>query len=364
MSLQGANAAERLAMLRQAIQDRKNAASRPRSKPTTNVPCRFFSRGLCQRSGSCPFSHLQRSPAVAKFNKPTSLKRSRSASSPESRLQILNDLLNTHQQQKNKKMTLTSGAASDSTSRRLTSTKSMSWIRAGFTPQRHASKPDPVSKPKSLLINGIRFRLSHCGRSLVRCPDRADSTSASVQQARIIPSRVQLGGTDFIKTSAGTLVRSSVQSSRRTASQRLKRSLQLVRSKKLDKRKQQLCMFFCRFGFCKLDKVCPFVHDTSKVAICRTFVANGVCSTPETCLLSHTLDRNKMPECSHYLKGICAKGDFCPYRHVKVSEEASFCQDFIRGYCSKGEQCKLRHAYSTRRGKPSSSGQVSDRHNV
>eukprot|EP00474_Spongospora_subterranea_P002364 CRZ02822.1 hypothetical protein [Spongospora subterranea] len=329
-----ADARRRLEQLRKAISQQHQIP------PTRPMSCRFFARGSCQKEASCPFMH-SKTNHVKHHSVSHSIKKI--PVSAESRLRILQNLL---REQK--------GTNAVSMKSRYT------FKAPGYVPPKPVkivsckslSKPKPRlfthshSVNRSLNVNGVLFRLSPCGRSLIRSSSNANPIN-SVKS--FIPSRVHLNGFDFIKSSSGSLVRSSLQSSRQAASSKLRRSLDIVRHKKLDKRKRQLCMFFCRFGFCKLAKECPFLHDTTKVAVCRTFVSDGVCSSPETCLLSHTVDRNKMPVCTHYLKGTCTKGDSCAYRHVKVNATAAICQDFLKGYCSKGDQCRLKHTYITKR---------------
>eukprot|EP01041_Mallomonas_annulata_P000987 gene987-1926_t len=104
------------------------------------------------------------------------------------------------------------------------------------------------------------------------------------------------------------------------------------------------CLFFNRFGRCRLGDKCTFEHDPSKRSVCRSFL-QGECND-DKCLLSHVLDPEKMPMCAYFLKGTCSKTD-CPYRHVKVSDSAGPCADFQRGHCPRGLQCTLMHIYGS-----------------
>eukprot|EP00727_Mastigamoeba_balamuthi_P002606 m51a1_g12342 hypothetical protein (553) ;mRNA; r:512680-514852 len=111
-------------------------------------------------------------------------------------------------------------------------------------------------------------------------------------------------------------------------------------TKKAEPKKRQLCVFFMRFGKCT-KQPCPFVHDRSKVAVCRKFL-QGKCHDAH-CPLQHVLDRpDLMPTCKFFLGPGCTN-EHCPYRHVKVNERADVCSDFIRGWCERGTACKLKH---------------------
>lgn len=104
------------------------------------------------------------------------------------------------------------------------------------------------------------------------------------------------------------------------------------------------CLFFNRFGRCRMGDKCVFQHDRSKVAVCRLFL-QGNCST-DKCTLSHVINPAKMPTCTHFIGGTCSRTD-CPYRHVKVSEDAAPCVDFQQGHCPRRMDCPFIHVYPT-----------------
>eukprot|EP00041_Stephanoeca_diplocostata_P027099 m.740412 g.740412 ORF g.740412 m.740412 type:complete len:385 (+) comp23115_c1_seq4:185-1339(+) len=105
---------------------------------------------------------------------------------------------------------------------------------------------------------------------------------------------------------------------------------------------EQYCLFYIRFGKCdKIDSGCPYVHDTTKIAVCKKYL-RGACQDGDKCLLTHAIDPEKMPVCWHFLRGICLK-DPCPYRHVKVSDEAPVCKNFQKGFCADGDKCLHQH---------------------
>ncbi|KAF2351970.1 Zinc finger CCCH-type [Trinorchestia longiramus] len=101
------------------------------------------------------------------------------------------------------------------------------------------------------------------------------------------------------------------------------------------------CRFYHRFGKCCRGDACPYEHNPDRVAICTRFL-RGRCRVVK-CLFAHTLDKGRMPVCSHFLKGgLCVRDD-CPYLHVNPNRNAPICDDFLHGHCDKREQCKLQH---------------------
>nr|XP_036879088.1 zinc finger CCCH domain-containing protein 3 isoform X2 [Manis javanica] len=129
--------------------------------------------------------------------------------------------------------------------------------------------------------------------------------------------------------------------SRSLASRAVQRSLAIVRQAK-QRRPQQYCMYYNRFGRCNHGEHCPYIHDPEKVAVCTRFVRGTCKKTDGTCPFSHHVSKEKMPVCSYFLKGICNNSD-CPYSHVYVSRKAEVCTDFLKGYCPLGAQCKKKH---------------------
>ena len=55
------------------------------------------------------------------------------------------------------------------------------------------------------------------------------------------------------------------------------------------KRNEECCLFYMRYGRCRAAGKCVFVHDSSKVAVCRSFL-QGQCTHGDACLLSHQID--------------------------------------------------------------------------
>ncbi|CAM9156970.1 unnamed protein product [Pylaiella littoralis] len=116
-----------------------------------------------------------------------------------------------------------------------------------------------------------------------------------------------------------------------------------VAKKKKVHKTSEPCLFFCRFGKCsKSDEECRYVHDKTKVAVCRAFLRKGGCDKGDKCLLTHAVQAEKMPVCIYFEKGMCFTPN-CPYLHVKVSRNAAVCPSFLKGYCPDGTACRLKH---------------------
>ncbi|KAK0107563.1 hypothetical protein ONS96_003369 [Cadophora gregata f. sp. sojae] len=108
------------------------------------------------------------------------------------------------------------------------------------------------------------------------------------------------------------------------------------------KKTTKLCKAFNLTGSCSLAD-CPFVHDPSKVAVCRDFLQKGSCPSGDFCDLSHELTPERTPICLHFARGNCSN-DNCRYTHVRVSPSALVCRSFgIYGYCENGASCTDRH---------------------
>jgi hypothetical protein len=98
-------------------------------------------------------------------------------------------------------------------------------------------------------------------------------------------------------------------------------------------------------GSCPKGPLCRYVHNPSKVAVCKDFLQKGTCINGESCDLSHDLSPQRTPACLHFAKGHCANSN-CRYTHSNVSSGAPVCRDFgIYGYCEKGQDCADRHVF-------------------
>lgn len=151
-----------------------------------------------------------------------------------------------------------------------------------------------------------------------------------------------IGKDEYVRIGNGNqLIRDPKKRTRILASEKVRWSLHTARSRLARKRKY--CQFFTRFGKCnKDDGKCPFIHDSSKIAVCTKFL-NGLCFNPD-CKLTHKVIPERMPDCSYFLQGLCTNKN-CPYRHVHVNPNASTCEGFLRGYCADGNECPKKHSY-------------------
>jgi hypothetical protein len=141
------------------------------------------------------------------------------------------------------------------------------------------------------------------------------------------------------------------------------------RSLTSDSVKKELCRNFCRtgnasliqlldtsrhgkkyptniiLGFCRKGPSCRFLHDASKVAICKEFLSKGTCRNGLACNLSHQPNAHRCPACIHFVRGNCNNNE-CRYAHVKVSSSAPICPAFANlGYCEEGADCPNRHEF-------------------
>lgn len=98
-------------------------------------------------------------------------------------------------------------------------------------------------------------------------------------------------------------------------------------------------------GKCFKGSACPFIHDPSKVAICKDWLVSGTCRNEPYCDLSHESTPHRVPPCSYYQRGSCTKTS-CRYAHVLTNPTAPICAAFAAcGYCENGADCPHRHEY-------------------
>jgi hypothetical protein len=103
--------------------------------------------------------------------------------------------------------------------------------------------------------------------------------------------------------------------------------------------------FYYILGTCYKGPNCLFVHDPTKVAICKDFLMTGKCAAGTSCDLSHEPSPHRSPACMHFLRGRCANPE-CRYSHVRVTPGAPVCRAFATlGYCEKGETCEEKHVH-------------------
>lgn len=97
-----------------------------------------------------------------------------------------------------------------------------------------------------------------------------------------------------------------------------------------------------RTGQCSRAHTCPYVHDSSKIAICPLFLRSSCPRPASSCPLSHSPNAHRSPHCAHF--PACTRGSSCPYAHVRVAADAAPCRDFVElGWCEAGDACGKRH---------------------
>ncbi|KAK6226924.1 hypothetical protein QIS74_00479 [Colletotrichum tabaci] len=193
----------------------------------------------------------------------------------------------------------------------------------------HASAPSTPTNPTTATgnheveIQGIRFRVAHSGSKLIKVSGDLHPVSAT-------PKVAFVGGVKFHRSKTGNLYRAGVLEAQRQTS-----------VKKLD----VPCSMFSLTGSCAKGPACRYMHDASRVAVCRELLHKGNCANGESCDLSHDLTPQRTPTCVHFIKGNCANPN-CPYAHSSVSPGALVCRSFgMYGYCDKGDKCEERHVF-------------------
>ncbi|GAA5871584.1 hypothetical protein JCM1840_007323 [Sporobolomyces johnsonii] len=115
-----------------------------------------------------------------------------------------------------------------------------------------------------------------------------------------------------------------------------------TRTKPTKPKSNKLCRFFQKTGQCSRAHTCPYVHDSTKIAICPQFLRSSCPRPASSCPLSHSPNPHRSPHCVHFPS--CTRGAECPYAHVVVSKDAPVCREFVEyGWCEKGEECGKRH---------------------
>jgi len=198
----------------------------------------------------------------------------------------------------------------------------------------------PITKTNPIIINkqhgqvsvdGILYQVTKKGNTLQKLVNEKDNLHKLTSQ---YGSNITINGATYIRKPNG-LIKQKLNLTRVTANRIIQQSF-----KRNIIAKKQYCIFFTKYGKCNNEGNCKYLHDKSKIAVCRKFL-KGMCSDPN-CLLSHKVAQDQMPVCYHFLKGAC-NNENCPYSHVKVSSKAAICEAFLKGYCPEGQNCKLLH---------------------
>ncbi|PQE04092.1 CCCH zinc finger protein [Rutstroemia sp. NJR-2017a BVV2] len=237
-----------------------------------------------------------------------------------------------------------------------------------------------------VFVNGIRFQVTKNGSKLVKVPGESSSSSHRVvplfvsfcslgsgdlNSANATPKTTLIGGVKFHRSKNGNMYRSGIVKATSLSLHELTNNVQgNPRSSKLTNRvnhllprvpllQSQIQLFaLCNrggpsgcqlttsyLGTCNKGPRCRYIHDASKVGVCKDFLLKGSCPNGDSCDLSHDLTPERTPTCLHFAKGNCSNPD-CRYTHVRVSSTALVCRSFgIYGYCEKAATCTERHVH-------------------
>lgn len=184
----------------------------------------------------------------------------------------------------------------------------------------------PTSAPTNqtsheITIQGVKFYVSSNGSKLIKVP-------GDVNAAKATPKTTLVAGVLFHRSKSGNMYRATVI-----------RALGRRAIKKIN----EPCRVFNTTGSCAKGPSCRYIHDASKVAVCKDWLIRGQCLAGDSCDLSHDLTPERTPPCVHFARGNCSKAT-CSYPHVHVAANAPVCRAFaIYGYCEKGLTCAERH---------------------
>ncbi|KAJ5157793.1 uncharacterized protein N7482_008893 [Penicillium canariense] len=237
-----------------------------------------------------------------------------------------------------------------------------------------------------ILVNDVPFKITHGGSKLVRNSSTrrlALFTHTGIglpvlddpNTANTTPKRVTVAGVTFVRSKNGNLHRLGAVASKKCVVVLVNaRSYadSCHRNPSVVKKRDELCKRFTTTGIlcsdglrpappslpgmriltqthllgtCYKGPSCPFIHDPTKVAICKDFLQTGQCSAGMSCDLSHEPSPHRSPFCMHFLRGRCSNPD-CRYAHIRVTPGAPVCRAFATlGYCEKGASCEERHVH-------------------
>ncbi|BGP16140.1 hypothetical protein JCM10213v2_004135 [Rhodosporidiobolus nylandii] len=230
--------------------------------------------------------------------------------------------------------------------------------------------PQQQQGEREVVIDGVVFVADARGNKLVRKPDADPSDVLPPSPSPAAPGSPSLTGTPkrtshlgttYIRTKSGNLVslafarkrkeqadaRRKVEEEMRAKGERLDKLVGIVkgytatRTKPAKPKSDKPCRFFQRTGQCTRAHTCPYVHDSTRIAICPLFLRSSCPRPASSCPLSHSPNAHRSPHCVHFPS--CTRPS-CPYAHVQVSADAGVCRDFVEyGWCAAGEDCGKRH---------------------
>ncbi|KAK6199711.1 hypothetical protein LQW54_009965 [Pestalotiopsis sp. IQ-011] len=225
------------------------------------------------------------------------------------------------------------------------------------------SNPAPTAAHYEIVVEGIRFQITKQGSKLVRAPGKHMSPPAptSFVVCSVItddknppsatPRIALIGGVKFYRTQSGNLVRHGIAKAQRLAHGIKKVDIPcrafswtgiVFSNNDLSRNRQSHPDWR---GSCIKGPNCRYVHDPTKVAICRDWLFKNDCPKGDACDLMHETTEQRTPLCLHFANGKC-HNDSCLYVHAEHSQNDPVCRDFgFNGYCERGAKCPDRHVF-------------------
>lgn len=268
-----------------------------------------------------------------------------------------------------------------------------------FKRVRDARGSTNIQGPYEVVIDGVRFLVTKNGSKLIKAPGEphpnhslrggvalpahSPSLTGDNNSAKATPKTAVVAGVRFYRSKNGNLYRAGIVKAQRYVSRpdrwwpltsdfcrrtgTVKKvdvpcrefsttgTSQYLQIRAAEKRRDRGCdvvRMWARtdqnsypLGSCRKGPNCRYIHDPSRVAVCKDFLQKGQCINGDACDLSHDLTPERTPTCLHFAKDHCTNPN-CRYAHVKVSPGAPVCRSFgIFGYCEKGAECTERHAF-------------------
>ncbi|KAI5466101.1 hypothetical protein BGZ63DRAFT_400507 [Mariannaea sp. PMI_226] len=342
-----------------------NAPYPPRAHRVGRPPAIHHNRALHLNAG--PDTAISRSPSNGSENTPSGW-----VSRNERHRQLINANVYEKDSQNRAK------AIEETRQRKLNSQRQREkmqfkeFLKGQSGPSSIATNPTASNE---IIVEGVHFHVMDGGKKLVkiagayqpqtrfRC-ERASHRIGAPNSSSHTPKSAIVAGVKFYRTKTGNLIANRIVNDQRRSgvikktNERCKIfsttgnsslhdwSRPTAKKKKQDWfGKDQAILTSPLLGSCPKGPRCRFLHDPSKVAICKDFLKDGKCANGESCDLSHELIPERTPNCVHFAKGNCAKSD-CPYTHSRAPPSAPVCRAFgFNGYCEKGSDCTERHVF-------------------
>ncbi|KAJ5581036.1 hypothetical protein N7450_007337 [Penicillium hetheringtonii] len=220
------------------------------------------------------------------------------------------------------------------------------------------------SAAHQILVNDVPFKIARGGSKLIRVSSMGNIHSHDLLRtglpliddpntANTTPKRVTVAGVAFVRSKNGNLHRLGAVTSKRAPNPAKKRddlckrftTTGILYSDGPLTPPQPLTLKnililtdfpFYNIGTCYKGPSCLYVHDPSKVAICKDFFRQANVLQPSP---------HRSPFCMHFLRGRCSNPE-CRYAHIRVTPGAPVCRAFATlGYCDKGAECTERHVH-------------------